>query len=202
MVQIAISAANVTGDIGGAGISRLHWQRQDAATIAPADATAFLAAWRALWFAAAAWIPQNVTWSWQPQSTVIDHADASLQGLVTATAVPANVSGTTPSNYPAGNGARLNWNSGSVRNRRLMRAATFMVPLGSNGYTTGGQVMPTFITAMATASNTFFAALNTAQLELIVYHRPVPGDPAHGAVGLVQGLSIPTRPATLRSRRE
>ena len=194
-------AANVAGDIGAQGISRMHWQRKTADTITVPDCNAAAAAWKTLWQSAQGSIPSAVTWSWQPQVTVIEHASAELVALLQVGVVPTNLVGTASGNYAAGNGLRVDWLTQSIHNRRFMRASNFMVPLASQGYDTAGRVAASLVTSMSGAAVAFLAALDTAGLELVAYGRPPKGQTTGGHVGLVSAVRVPNTPATLRSRR-
>lgn len=202
MVQIAVMAANVNGDIGAQGISRLHWQRVDANPITVADCNAAAAAWRKCWAVCGTSIPTGVVWTWQSTVTVIEHATATIQGILSLGVTPAAVAGAASGNYPAGNGARINWLTPSLSGRRLMRAANYMVPLSVPAYSTNGQLSAAFVGLLGPACATLLADMATAQLELVAYSRPKKGQTSGGHVGLVTGYRIPLQPASLRSRRQ
>jgi hypothetical protein len=201
MVQIGIVAANVSGDIGGVGISRIHFQSQNATTLTPADAQAAANAMRAMWFGVGNLFAADVTWTWQSTVTVIEHASAELQAILALGTVPSNVSGSAAGSYPAGNGARVDWLTQSLHGRRFMRAANFLVPLGNVAYNSSGAVAGASVTQIQGAGATMLTQLGTAGLELVAYSRPPKGTTVGGHVGLVVGVRVPTQPATLRSRR-
>jgi hypothetical protein len=202
MVQIAIQGVTVAGDIGATGISRFHWQRQDAATITAADCQAAAAAIRNFYSASASYIPAGVVWSFQSYATVIEHASALIQNVVPLTSTPSNVTGTAAGTYPAGNGARINWKTSSIHGRRFMRAANYMVPLSTGAYAANGALSSGYISALTIAGNALLTALSSAALELVAYGRPPKGTDVGGHVGLVTAVQVPSQPATLRSRRE
>jgi hypothetical protein len=54
---------------------------------------------------------------------------------------------------------------------------------------------------MASAISTYLAAMNTAVLEPIIWHRPAKGTFTGGAVGLVVTGAVSQTPASLRTRR-
>jgi hypothetical protein len=194
-------SANVNGDAGGQGISRMHFQRQDATSITVADCNAAMAAWAALWAALKTNVPAGITWTWQPNVLVIEHATAQVQALLTATTPPAPMVGTSASNYVTGTGLRFDWLTQSIHNRRFLRGSNYMIPLGQGAFSTNGNVSSGVVTSATSAANTFLNALNTAQLELIAYHRPPKGTQAGGAAGLVSAVRVPSQPSGLRSRR-
>jgi hypothetical protein len=201
MVEIAIMAANVQGDIGGVGISRMHFQRQDATTPLQADCVSAMTAWGVLWNAAKSYVPAGVNWTWQSQVTLIEHDSAQLFSYVNVPSPPTQMTGLGAGNYAAGNGCRIDWLTSSLHGRRFMRAANFMVPLASAAFDATGKVASAFVNSLGAACSTFLTSMNTAGLELVAYGRPLKGAVTGGHVGLVSAYRIPTSPATLRSRR-
>lgn len=201
MVNIAVMSANVQGDIGGTGISRLHFQKVDASAITVADCSSAMAAWAALYTSIKTYIPASVTWSWQPQVNVIEHSSALVQAILTVPSPPANMVGTGSGNYAAGTGARVDWLTQSVHGRRFMRSSNYMVPLASLAYTATGALVAGFTTALQSGANTFLGAMSTAGLEVVAYGRPAKGTTTGGHVGLVVAAKTPSTPAGLRSRR-
>jgi hypothetical protein len=194
-------AANVQGDIGAQGVSRMHFVRQDATVPTITDCNAAAAAWKALWSSQGANMPTGITWVWQGQVTIIDIDSAELQSIVQMGVIPTQLAGASATAYPAGNGIRIDWLTATVHNRRFMRAANFLVPLCGNAYAAQGNISSTAQSAVLTACGTFLAAMNTAALSLVAYGRPAAGQTTGGHVGVVTGYRVPTAPASLRSRR-
>ena len=201
MVEIAHVDMTMLGDVGGAGISRFWFQRVDAATITVSDCNSAAAAMRAIWGAASTYLASDMTYTVRPEVDVVDHASGLVQNIVTLTSVPGPTTGAGSGNYAAGTGFRLNWRTLSVHNRRFIRGANFFTPVAAGGWTTGGIAASGAVSAMATAVNTYLAALTTAGLEAIIWHRPAKGTFTGGAVGLVVAGGISTTPASLRTRR-
>jgi hypothetical protein len=201
MVEIAHVDALLTGDVGGAGISRYWFQRVDAATITGSDCNAAAAAVRALYGAASTYLAADMTYTFPGPIDVVDHATGLVQNIVPLSSVPTAVTGGGGGNYAAGTGFRLNWKTLSVHNRRFIRGANFLTPVAAGGWTTGGVVAPGAISGMASAITTYLAALNTAGLEAIIWHRPAKGTFTGGAVGLVVTGAVSPTPAGLRTRR-
>lgn len=196
-----VIAVNVSGDIGATGISRFHVKRLDGTAPIAADCNSAGAALHAMYVSASAYMPTQTQWSFQSQCGIFDEATAELQGYVNMTSVPAIVPGASSGSYPAGNGLRIDWLTATVRNRRLMRAATYMVPLASVAYTATGQVNGTVAAAFGGYAQTMLNALATASLELVAYHRPAKGTFVGGTSGPVTAFRVPVQPASLRSRR-
>jgi hypothetical protein len=201
MVNIAHIDVLSAGDIGGAGISRVWFQRSDASSPVVSDCNAAAAAVRALWGAASTYLSDDMTYTISPTVELLAHDTGEIQGLVTLSSVPSPVTGGSSSNYAAGTGFRLNWKTQSIHNRRFIRGCNFLTPVGSGGWSTSGQVASGAQSGMASAIATYLAAMATASLDPIVWHRPPKGTFSGGAVGLVlTGILSPT-PASLRSRR-
>jgi hypothetical protein len=201
MTQIAVVSVQVSGDIGGIGVSKFHIARQDAATITAADVTAAGAAIRPFYFTAATWIPADITETFITQVPVIESTSAIIQAELLMTTAPLPVTGTAAGTYAGGNGARVNWKTQTIGKRRFMRAATFLVPLAGAAYTASGGLSSTLLTNMNGAAATMLTALSTAQLNLVAYHRPGKGLDVGGTYGIVTVGVIPSTPSTLRSRR-
>jgi hypothetical protein len=201
MVQFGTIEMDLSGDVGGAGINRMHWQRTDAAAINVADCNSAAAAWHGVWQGVHANMPFGYTVTTNPAVEIREVDTGAPDDVQQLTAIPAVVTGSDTGHYAAGVGVRVNWKSSSVRNRRFMRGATLLVPLVSDTFTTGGVVDATFISGLVTTLNTFLAAMASNTLEMIVWHRPAKGQTTGGAAGLVTGFSISTVPASLRSRR-
>lgn len=201
MVQFATSGMMLSGDIGGAGMSRFHWQRQDATPILPADCNSAAAAIHNLFSSCGALFPSAVTWTYDPTVSVREVDTGALDAELLTGTVPSPVTGGSSGDYAAGVGARIQWKSSSVRNRRFMRSWTAFVPLGNSAFGTNGAISSTAIGIIDSAAATLLAALNTAQLEMIVWHRPPKHTFVGGAAGLVTAFFVGTQPMGLRSRR-
>lgn len=201
MPVMAVIAANVLGDIGGTGISRFHVKRTDGTAPIIADCNAAAAAIRAWLLAAGAFIPTGIQWQFPVQVPLLDEVSAELQGYLNLGVIPNAVIGSGAGAYPAGNGCRVDWLTATIRNRRLMRAANFLVPFASQGFAPTGQIATAAQTAVQTASGVLLGALSTAGLSLVAYHRPAKGTIVGGVAAPVTAYRVPATPATLRSRR-
>jgi hypothetical protein len=201
MVQFATLEMDLSGDVGGQGINRLHWQRIDAGTITQADCNAAAAAWRAVWQGVHANMPIGYTVTTNPAVEIREVDSGAPDSVLQLSSIPSVVTGSDTGHYAAGVGVRLNWKSASVRNRRFFRGCVFLVPLVSDTFTTGGIVDPTFISGVVTVVSAFLVAMTAAGLEVIIWHRPAKGAVTGGAAGLVTGFAVSNTPASLRSRR-
>jgi hypothetical protein len=146
-------------------------------------------------------MPTDTQWTWSSSATLIESTSAALLGFVALTATPLPVTGSNAGSYAAGNGARIDWRTATINNRRQMRAANYLVPLGGTGYDATGRISATFATNASNAAQTFLASLSSASLNLVSYHRPAKGATVGGMFGPVTSVLIPFTPATLRSRR-
>jgi hypothetical protein len=82
-----------------------------------------------------------------------------------------------------------------------MRATTYVVPLSNNAYTGQGQVSSAPMNSVLGGCATLLAALDTANLALVSYHRPAKGQTTGGASAPIGAYVIPATIASLRSRR-
>lgn len=201
MAQIAEISYNVQGDIGGTGISRFWFIPQVAGAISTANVNAAAAAARGLLFAAAGNTPTPITWTCNSQANVYDWATGLVQGPLAVTSLPGVVTGSGGSNFAAGVGARINWKTATVVGRRLIRGAVFIAPLASVSFAASGSVQPTFVGTMNAAAATYLAALGTAGLTAVVWHRPPKGTFVGGQTGIITAGVTSSVPASLRSRR-
>jgi hypothetical protein len=201
MAEVAVIAANVAGDVGQTGISRMHFIRQDLATIQPADLNSAAAAMRTFWVAAASYFANDITWSWQSSVPIIESTSALIQRYMAITSLPATVLGSATGNYAGGNGARVVWHTTTISTRKLMRASNYMVPMAGPAFTALGGLAPVVATTLQSAAVTFLNSLNSSGIALISYHRPVKGATSGGKFGIVTNATVSTTVSSLRSRR-
>jgi hypothetical protein len=189
-----------TGDIGAQGVSRFRFMRSDAASIGIPDANAACVAVRAM-FNTLSMYPSTLTVAVQPLVETFDVGSALVDGSVVASSSLTPITGTQSSAYAAGIGARLNWHTATIQGRRLLRGATYVVPLASGAFSSTGALSGAIVSQLTGAATTYLAALTTAQLQAVVWHRPAKGMTAGGAAGpIVNGVCSAT-PSGLRSRR-
>jgi hypothetical protein len=201
MPQVGEIAFHVQGDIGGVGISRFRFTRQDAGSIMGTDVNAAAAAARALLAAGATYYPTPISWTCQAQVDIYDVASGLVQGPLIVTALPATVNGTGGSSFSAGTGGRINWKTSTLSGRRLLKGATFLVPLSATAFTSNGAVANGTVTAINTAVATYINAMTTATLYPVIWHRPKKGATVGGLTGIVTAGALSATPSGLRSRR-
>jgi len=201
MVEITHTDVLLAGDIGGQGISRFWWQRQDATTPLVADCNAAASALHTMLGSLTNSVAVDVTYTVQSDFELLDHATGAVQAILQATSIPSPITGGGSGNYAAGVGGRLNWKTGSVHNRRFIRGANFITPYAASAYDTTGQVSASTQSSGLTAILAYLTAMNSAGLEAIIWHRPPTGTFSGGAVGLISAGAISPVPGSVRSRR-
>lgn len=202
MVQIGSISWQVNGDIGQQGVSRFRFMRQDAAAITVADCNAAAAASQFIPGEASTWTPSDVTWSCNPEVEIYDMASGLVQPPLVIGVVPTAIPGAMAGNYAGGNGARINWRTMTIKGRRFIRGATYVVPLAGTAFSGNGSLSSGFVTGMTGSANTMLTHFAAAALDFVVWSRPLKGATVGGVAGIVITGTVPTRPATLRSRRE
>jgi len=199
--ELAVTSVNLSGDQGGLGISRFHWNSVAGNPIAQADCNAANAAIRQMYQSNNNFWPQDITLVVQPVVQILEADTGRLDRLMTAVASPNTVGGAGTGNYSVGIGARINWKSPFVIGRRFARSNTMMIPLVASSFQTNGLLASGTVSGLNSAAATLITALTAVGLQLVVWHRPK-GDPPAG--GVTAGIGVGTVPATpsgLRSRR-
>lgn len=201
MVDISFVKVQVSGDIGGLGISKFGFQRVDATPPLQSDCNSAGAAVHGLLTAVRAVWPLDITWTILGECDLVDHATGAPAGIVTMSSVPAAVTGASAGAYGAGLGLRMNWKTPSVHGRRYIRGCTFFVPTTRDAFGSNGAADPSTQASYASAGAAYIAAMAAANLDPIVWHRPPKGTTSGGAVGLITSAACSSVPAGLRSRR-
>lgn len=201
MAEMGVIDFTIQGDVGGNGLSRVHFQRVDFGTILSADANAAAAAWHNLWQAAHTEVPSSVIISPSSECSRIDPVSGSPIGVTNLTSVPGAVFGSSASKYAAGTGARIQWHTSQIHNRRIIRGATFLVPLTSDAFTPSGVLSSVIQSNYVTAAQAVLTAMTAASLTLVVHHRPAKGTFVGGIAAVVTATSVLGEAAQLKSRR-
>jgi hypothetical protein len=124
-----------------------------------------------------------------------------VQGPLVIGTLPGNVTGGGSGSYAGGNGIRINWKTSTLQGRRLIKGATYLAPLAANAFTSTGGIN-TVISANATAAaSAYIAAMHTAVLYPVIWHRPAKGTTTGGMWGGIVAGVASTTPCSLRSRR-
>ena len=126
---------------------------------------------------------------------VIDELTGTLIGTWgTSGGTTITASGT--GNFAGGVGARVVWETDTIRGGRRVRGSTFVVPLVASRYETNGTIDSTALSAMTTAISDMLVQVPT---QMRVWSRPRPG--LTGAGVQVQRGIAPDKVSWLRSRR-
>jgi len=124
--------------------------------------------------------------------------EGKLDGELSLSTVPANISGTAAGAYAGGAGVVVNWLTDAFVGGKRIRGRTFIVPLVSLAFQGDGTVLDTFRTSLGNAATTF--ALSTPQ-PAVWSQRDVGGSKINTIAGMT-GATVPDRVALLRSRRD
>lgn len=154
------------------------------------------AAIRAFFNSLVAQIPSGITLSVPGVGDVIDDNDGKITGAWNATAAPAIVTGTGSGVYAGNAGGVVHWLTAGVANGHRIRGRTFIVPLISTAFDSGGSLSTTALSALRNAATAMIAA---GAGDFRVWHRPVGG--TGGSAAAVLTSSVPDLAITLRSRR-
>lgn len=201
MTQVAHIKWDLTGDIGGTGMTGFFFTKQNSADIDAAAVAAAAAATYSLVHAIAAQAAGDVSWRCDPQVDVYDISTGGVQPPWVITSLPSLNPGQGSGAYPAGTGARINWKTSTIRGRRLMRGCTYAVPLSGASYTSTGSVGATCTAALTTAAMAYLTAMAQGNLEPVIWHRPAKGTFSGGMVGIISAGVCSSVPASLRTRR-
>jgi len=201
VATVNILTTHIAGDIGGAGICRLHFTNGGATIATSSDANTAAASMFDMWNGAKALFPNNINFTCDPIVQAVEESTGGLQAEVAITTVPGQIFGTTSFDYAAGVGARGYWHTNTVKGRRLVRGATFFVPLTASAFTSGGQVAGGTITTLIAAMGDYAGALVSGSLQGVIWSRPTPANPSGGLAAPIAAWSVSTVPAGLRTRR-
>jgi hypothetical protein len=134
---------------------------------------------------------------------VYNEEDGELMASYAAAVTPGVVPGTSASNYAAGAGFKVTWNTGSIRDGRRVRGSTYIVPAGSNVYDGNGRILPASQTTVNNAAQAMIGALTLNATPLGVWSRPrILPTPRAGALFDVESGSCSAKTAILRGRRD
>lgn len=161
-----------------------------------AECTTVAAAMRAFYAALTLLTPSNVTYTWQQPAQVYSDAGV-LTNEVTIPSLPAPQSATGTNSYAGGTGAVVFWNTGAINGGHKIRGRTYLVPLSSNTFGSGG----TITTSAQNTINAAAAALIATVPNLAVNSRSLDQPDRGNQTVSVVSASLPNRSAVLRTRR-
>lgn len=166
-----------------------------------ADATDVLARVRAFWNDISGVIPSAVTISTSPTVDAIEATTGTLVGSYASTAPPTNVTGTGATEfYAPAVCALLQINTASFVAGRRVGGRSFINPLTEAAVASGSASVATIASITGAAILRITPSSPPTASFPIVWKRPVNG--AGGSVWPVVAFSMPSKLATLRSRRD
>lgn len=191
--------AVLTGFTGAPGLMQFYWNGAAPGAFTGADATAAIAAVRALLLGCASAISTTVAIQVQPAVEVVEATTGQLISVVPGTAV-ASVAGTSGGSMLAAEGPLLQWYTALVVGRRILRGRTFLTPSGTGSVQANGQVTAAVAAACTAAGTTY---LGSAPAQPVIWHRPIPFlTGGNGVASPIVSAVVPLKVAVLRSRRD
>lgn len=174
----------------GAGASVFHFESIGSGTAA----SSLAAAVRTLFDAVKAYLPNDITISFDGEVKELDNS-GTLTAVYPVT-VPSNVAGSSGVSFANGCGLMVRHNTGAIINGRRLIGRTFFVPASSSAFADNGEV----VSAAQAVFNTAFVNLRTTANGLganfAVWSR------VNGAVAPVTSSQAVSRPSTLRTRND
>jgi hypothetical protein len=175
-----------TGGVPGGGISTFY--RDDTTPIDLSNLKTFFTA-------LAPFLPPAVTITIPNNVDSINVENGGLAANLPATG-SGTVVGTGNSAFSSGVGAFINWQTGVVVGRRMLKGRTFVAPLAQGYASTDG-----------TLNDSLRGSLDTAALALVghaeyfIWHRPTPAAPTSGVAHLITSAQTIDRVTALKTRR-
>lgn len=204
MTQLLRVKARWSGFTGAPGYSVLHFRDFNSpggyeGAAGTEAASGAVSRTRSFFGALSAMLPDSVSIEPEQEVDLIEDTTGELLDSFQSTN-GGIVEGTATGSYSAASGAVVNWRTGGIRNGRRIRGRTFLVPLASSVYNDTGVLIPSVQAAIAAAANQL--AANTGTPDLFVYARPTGPGASDGMSSVVNGASVPSMGAILRSRRD
>jgi hypothetical protein len=202
MAGILRITAKWTGAAGLPGYSVFHF-RDYSTSGEPDQAMADGAATkvRAFFSSIAQYIPAVVSVAVQTDAVVVEDTTNTMTGVFSVNpgaAVQGSAAGSEVFAAPVG--AVVTWRTGTVKNGRIIRGRTFLVPLVRGIFDVDGTLNSVATGTLNTAATALRAGEGVGDLG--VYARPSSPTASDGQWAAVTGHSIPDMGAVLRSRRD
>lgn len=140
--------------------------------------------------------PTGVTWRVPSSGDTLDDNTGEINGTWSG-ATGGTVSGSSASQYAAGVGYRVVWDTAGLTNGRHVRGSTYMVPITANFYDTSGTIDDSVLGAQLTAAQNLLAALGPEEMVVLTRLTAAHSGTSHP----VTGVSIPDKVSWLRTRR-
>lgn len=185
-----------TGGPSSPGLTQIAIQSDGTSNI---DAAA--AAVRTFWSNFAVSIPDGHTLAVEQLVEKFDEATGQLIGETLQANAPAPVTGTNIEAWAAGIGVRIDWGTSSIRNGRRVKGRTFLVPVTTTAFDTGGELNIDTRAAWLGHAIGLLDALETNGTPMVIWSRPSLKWPV-GGISPVISAQVPRKPAVLRNRRD
>lgn len=135
-------------------------------------------------------------WVVPSSGELVESTTSKVVGIWTAgTATSIGWTSSTPS-YAAGVGARVVWETDTFVDGRKVRGSTFLVPLTSQFWDSGGTILDSAVTTLQNAAVAFRAAA-----PLVIVTRPTTKGGSDGGSAAVTSARVPDKVTWLKSRR-
>ena len=202
-MTVGIVRTQWAGTSGGPGLTQLAIAEDTGGFWTSTQAQNAVNAVRAFWNTLAPFLPDEVVLTVSPVVDLYRETDNELIASEIAPTPPASVAGTSTAIFSMASGLKVNLNTTVIRGGRRVRGAIYVVPAGSNVYTTAGAVASTVRTTINTAGATLDSTLNSSGLKLVVWSRgkKVPTVKT-GAISDVTTLEVNEKVSILRGRRD
>jgi hypothetical protein len=184
------------GYTGAPGYTKLKFMASNVASPTTSEVNTAAAAGRAFLAASAVSMPTGVSYSCQSPAQWYSDAGVLL-GEIAITSLPSSINGSGGANYPGGVGAVVYWSTGALNGGHRVKGRTYLVPFATAAFSTDGTLVPTAVTAIQNAANTFVTtvpapAVNTRKLDQ--------ADRGDATYAVIAG-TLKDRTAFLRTRR-
>lgn len=186
MTDLARIRVEWTGLVGLPGLSTFYVD-----TVVSPDVSDLVAFFNGI----KSFFPPGLQWNVPSSGDVIDDTNGELQGVWTGTGASTVAATGTFAAYPAGTGARIRWLTGGIVGGRRVTGATFLTPMTAASYQDNGTLNDTMISTVSGAATTLLGAM-----PIRVWHRNHSGS-SDGSSWVIEGVNIPDRVTSLRSRR-
>jgi hypothetical protein len=200
MPLCVIFSVQQSGDVGGLGVSKFAVQNSAGTSMSNTELNGVAAALGGLYSTFKTYAPNNMSFAVLNTASVVDEQSGALAMVQNIPTVSVQV-GAASGNYAAGTGARLYWHTTTVKNRRLVRGATYLTPLQMGFLSSSGTVSPAIVSALTGAGTTYIGAITALTCIPGVWCRPKPKTAGNGLYAVISSASMQAKVASLRSRR-
>lgn len=201
--MVALVRTEWSGTSGGPGLTQLAVLGAAGGIWNPGGTQGAVDSVRAFWDSLKGLLPNELSLQVSPVIDDYDTNTGELVGSFVAATTPTQVLGTSATNYAAGAGFKVTWNTGSIRDGRRVRGSTFVVPAASGVYDTSGLITSAAKTTVNTAAAALILALDTADTSLAVWSRPRELPTVRTGLAYdVETGSCSSKTAILRGRRD